>query len=230
MPIFDRTESIDYQVIDRWGEGVGWLAHPDEDSRRASHAIVGDNGGVWLIDPLDTPGLDGLLSEVGRKVVGVAVLSKLHVRDAGILADRYDVPVFVPQEMDGITEQVEAPIERCSETLGDSGFRIHRLEYDTIMYRDSDRTLYVPDLLGTVSFYTVGDERIGLYLLGRLSPPEDLSDFVPDCILVGHGAGILTNAPAALENALRGARRRFPRALLTNGLKQIRATYTAMKE
>lgn len=230
MPIFDRTESKNHQVIDRWNGGVGWIAHPDEDSRRASHAVVGDNGGVWLIDPLDTPDLDVLLGEVGEEVVGIAILSELHIRDAGILADRYGVPVFVPEEMDGIEERVEAPIERCSETLGGSGFRIHRFDYDTIAYRDSDRTLYVPDLLGTVSFYTVGDERIGLYLLARISPPEDLNDFVPDRILVGHGAGILTDAPAALEDALRGARRRFPRALLTNGLKQMRATHTAMKE
>ena len=171
-----------------------------------------------------------MLDEVGEEVVGIAILSELHIRDAGILADRYGVPVFVPEEMDGIAERVEAPIERCSETLGDSGFRIHRFEYDTIAYRDSDRTLYVPDLLGTVSFYTVGDERIGLFLLGRISPPKDLNDFVPDRILVGHGAGILTDASAALTDALRGARRRFPRALLTNGLKQMRATYTAMKE
>ena len=46
MPIFDRTESKNHQVIDRWDGGIGWIAHPDEDSRRASHAVVGDNGGV----------------------------------------------------------------------------------------------------------------------------------------------------------------------------------------
>lgn len=52
MPIFDRSASRGIKMIDRGADGVGWMAHPEEDAQRASHAIRGDDG-VWVFDPLD---------------------------------------------------------------------------------------------------------------------------------------------------------------------------------
>lgn len=54
MPMYDRSQSDGFQVIDEWGTGVGWLAHPNEDGQRVSHAVVGDDG-IWVFDPLDAP-------------------------------------------------------------------------------------------------------------------------------------------------------------------------------
>lgn len=234
MPMYARDEANECHVIDRFDGGVGWLAYPDEDGSRASHAIRGDDG-VWIIDPLDAPGVDELLVELGE-IAGVAVLSSYHTRDASIIAERYGVSVHVPRWMNRVEERIDAPIEHFGWTLGDSGFAVQRLVPipgwpDAIAYRESDRTLYVPDTLGTAPSYTVGTERIGVYLLCRLFPPRSLlADIRPERILVGHGEGLFENSPTALTDALDGARRRFPRALLTSGLAQLRAGIAALVE
>lgn len=46
MTTYDRSPSVGYRLIDDFDGGVGWLAHPDEDGQRASHAVVGDEGRV----------------------------------------------------------------------------------------------------------------------------------------------------------------------------------------
>ncbi|MFB6128498.1 MAG: hypothetical protein ABEJ47_01925 [Halorhabdus sp.] len=187
MPIYDRREATDPRVLDRFEGAVGWMAHPDEAGQRASYAVRGDDG-VWLFDPLDATGVDALIADLGE-VVGVAVLSNFHARDAAAFADRYDVPVFVPDWMDRVPGRVDAPIERY------------------------DRT---PDLLSTRR--TVGGERLTLTLPSRLFPPRDLlGDREPNRILVGHGDGISENATGALVDTLDGARQRLPRAIVTQG-------------
>lgn len=218
--------------LPRFEEGVGWIAHPDEDGWRASHAICGKDG-VWVIDPLDAPGVDDLLSELGE-VAGVAVLSDYHSRDASTIAERHGVSVHVPRWMDRVAARITAPVERCAWSLGDSGFDIQRFVpfpgwSEAFAYRESDQTLYIPETLGTAPLYTVGAERIGVYLLCRLFPPQNLLiDTNPERILVGHGEGILENAETALTDALNNARRRFPTALLTSGRGQLRAGIEAL--
>lgn len=231
--LYRRDASDDFRTIDRWESGVGWLAHPQEEGMRTSHAIVGEDGGVWVIDPLDAPDVEESLSALGE-VVGVAVLSNYHARDAGVFASRYDVPVSLPQGMDRVADRVETPIERYTQTLGTSGFSIHRCRPlpgwdEAIAYRESDGTLYVPDVLSTALDATVGEERIALYLFARLFPPDVLGQFSPERILVGHGEGIFEDATAALEEALSGSRRRFPAALRSSGIKQLRGLVDAFR-
>ncbi|UPM42507.1 hypothetical protein [Halocatena salina] len=231
--MYHRHDAESYQEIDRWERGVGWIAHPEEDGVRASHAIVGNDGDVWVIDPLDAPGVDELLGELGA-VAGVAVLSNYHARDAGVVAARHDVPVYLPQWMDRVAERVDAPIERYAQTLGSSGFVVHRCSplpgwQEGIAYRQSDRTLYAPDVLGTGTDWTVGRERIALFLLARLFPPTVLEQFAPERVLVGHGVGVFEDASVALEDALTGARRRFLTALRSSGIKQLRALVGAWR-
>jgi hypothetical protein len=235
MTMYTRDSSMDYQTIDQWDGGVGWLAYPDEDGRRASHAVVGDKGDVWVIDPIDAPGVDDLLTELGDSVAGVAVLSNYHTRDAGVIADRYDVPVSLPEWMGRVEERIDASIERYTENLGDSGFQVRRCSpipgwEEAIAYRESDRTLYVADVLGTAPLYAVDDERIGVYLLARLFPPREMDDFVPERILVGHGTGIFEDAAAALTDATMKARQRFPKALMTSGGTQLHAVVAAIRD
>lgn len=219
MPVYDRTTASDLRVIDRWADGVGWIAHPGEEGRRASHSVSAADG-VWVIDPVDAPGVDDLLAELGD-VAGVAVLCSHHARDAGEVATRHDVAVHVPAWMDRVEPRVDAPVERYERSFGESGFEVHRFEplsmwQEAVAYRPADGTLVVPDLLGSGPGYTVGDERIGVVLSNRLFPPRDpLADVDPERILLGHGEGVLEGAGEALEDALSGARRRFPRALAT---------------
>lgn len=232
MPMYAQGEPTECHPIDRFENGIGWIAHPEEDGWRASHAIRGENG-VWVIDPLDAPGVDDLLAELGE-VTGVAVLSDYHARDASVIAERHSVSVHVPRWMDRAAARITAPVERCAWSLGDSGFGIQRFVpfpgwSEALAYRESDQTLYVPETLGTAPLYTVGAEQLGVYFLCRLVPPLSLlTDTSPERILVGHGEGIFENAKTALLDALNGARRRFLPALLTSGISQLRAGFDAL--
>jgi hypothetical protein len=208
------------QEIDRWEEGVGWIAHPEEDGERASHALKADDE-VWVIDPVDAPGIDELLGEMGD-VAGVAVLSSHHARDAGPIATRHDVAVHIPQWMDRIAARVDAPIKHEKRVLGNIGFNSYPVEplsiyQGAIAYRDADGTLIVPDLLSSGSAYPVGDERIGVMLGVRPFPPRNTFDGLePERILFGHGEGVFEDATTALDDALATARKRYLQALVEN--------------
>jgi len=222
--VYERTPPDGFAVVDRWADGFGWQAHPDEPAARTSHAVRDEGDAVWLIDPLDAPGLDDRIADLGP-VAGVAVLSNWHARDAGALAERHGVPVSIPSWMDRVPKLVDAPVERFEWTDGaadgPAGFRVERVGplpgwREAAAYRERDGTLYTPDLLTTARL--VGDERVGLTLAARPFPPRDLlSDLDPDRILVGHGHGVFADADDALAGCLAGARRRLPHAAVEHG-------------
>ncbi|MDZ5810787.1 hypothetical protein U4E84_05420 [Halorubrum sp. AD140] len=234
MPVYDRSSASDVKVIDRWDDGFGWLAHPEEEGKRASHAVKADDG-VWVIDPVDAPNIDELLDELGD-VTGVAVLCSHHARDAGTVANRYGVPVYVPRWMNRVGERVDAPIEQYDSEFGDSGFEVYRFEplslwQEAIAYREADGTLIIPDLLASGPGYTVGSERVGVVLSHRLFPPRaTLGDLEPERILFGHGEGVFVDATAALDTALSGARKRFLPALVTQLGTNLRLFIAAMND
>ncbi|MFP8953078.1 hypothetical protein ACLI4Z_08920 [Natrialbaceae archaeon A-arb3/5] len=232
---YSRSQSDEYEPIDRWADGVGWLAHPTEPGRRASHAVQGDDG-CWLLDPVWSGGIDDHIAEFaddrGESVAGVAVCSSWHARDADRFARRFDVPVVVPEWMGSIEEHVDAPIQRY-ETTFDPAVDVVRCQpiptWDEAILEWDHGTLYVPESLGTIEPYTVGDERIGLELFRRLDPPHSLRRFEPDQVLVGHGEGVFDEATRALEYALAGARRRFPRAVFETGPATARSLLDAIR-
>lgn len=238
MPMYERSESTGIAVIDRWDDGVGWLAHPDEDAQRASHVIVGDDG-MWIFDPLDGPGVDDLIEEFGS-VAGVALLSNTHARDAAAFAERYDVPVHMPTWMNRAPDSVDAPIEQYDAPPGEwveleaSGIRVRTVDpvtawTEAIAYRPADATLRVPDMLSSVPEMTVGDERIGCYFFHRFAPPRGVfADLNPERLLFGHGEGVFNDAPAALDSALADARRNLPRAVVSQAPTQIRGIIGAV--
>ncbi|MDQ2055186.1 MULTISPECIES: DUF4336 domain-containing protein [Halobellus] len=209
----------EYREIDRWDRGVGWIAYPEETMERASHALVGDDGGVWVVDPVDAPDLDELLAEFGD-VSGVVVGLDRHKRDAAALATRHDAPVYVPQWMSGVVEEIDAPIERFDRELGDSGFEAFPILDTSVppwqevgLYHREDKTLVVPEAVGTASYFCAPGERLGVHPMLRPAPPRRaLRGFDVDRVLVGHGEGVLTDAARALRDALDNARRNLPGA------------------
>lgn len=209
--------SIDWREIDRFEDGVGWLAHPDERMQRASHALV-DDGDVWVVDPVDVPGLDDLLAEFGT-VRGVVLLLDRHRRDSDTIAARHDVPVWAPQFFDGVEEHFDAPVREFRHDLGGSGMTAHRLVdnrfwQEALLLGPDEETLVVPEAVGTASYFTTGDRPLGVHPMLRLRPPRRLTRLAPERVLVGHGGGIHEDATAELEAAIRGARRRTPRLAL----------------
>jgi len=233
MPAKITERATDYREIDGWDGGVGWISHPDETMRRASHALETDDG-VWLVDPLDAEGVDKLVAEYGE-VAGVVLLSNYHKRDADAFAERHDAEVYLPESMDGVSESLDAPVERV-----EAGGRLGGYELLEVSSTESSlwqeyalydgETLVVSESLGTAPYFRVGSERLGVSLLVRLRPPRDaLGDLEPERVLSGHGAGVKEDATEALRDALENSRRRFPRALLSHGTKQIRTVTAAVR-
>ncbi|QSW99770.1 hypothetical protein [Haloterrigena alkaliphila] len=208
--------ATEFREIDRFDGGVGWIAHPDEEMQRASHALAID-GEVWVVDPVDADGLDDLLAEFGD-VTGVVVLLDRHTRDAEAIADRHNVPVYLPRIFEGVTDEIEAPVARFSDELSDTGLEAHtvvdnRFWKEVALYDSENGTLVVPESVGTADFFRAGRERLGVHPMRRLTPPrEELGGFAPERIRVGHGSGIETDAAGALEDALENSRRRAPQA------------------
>jgi hypothetical protein len=194
--------------------GVGWIAHPDEAEQRASHALQVD-GDVWVIDPVDAPGLDDLFADLGE-VVGVAILLDRHKRDAAAVARRHGVPIHLPDFMTGVAADMDAETTTYRRELGDTGYGAHevvnnRFWKEVALYGEDNDVLVVPEAVGTIPFFRVGDERLGVHPGLRLRPPSKLARLEPERVLVGHGSGVHEDAADALASGIRGARRRAPR-------------------
>jgi len=208
------TDAPDWREIDSFEGSFGWIAHPDETMQRASHAIAVDEN-VWVVDPVDVSGLDERLADLGT-VRGVLCLLDRHKRDCATVANRHDVPVFLPHFFEGVAADLDATVERVRHDLPDSDFAVHGL-YDTRFWQeaiiyDRDRgVLLVPEAVGTTAYFRAGTERLGVHPLLRMTPPSKLRRLDPERILVGHGAGLHDDAAAALHSAIAGSRVRTPR-------------------
>ncbi|MFB6111944.1 MAG: hypothetical protein ABEJ35_05345 [Halobacteriaceae archaeon] len=214
MPFKQTGAATDPREIDRFESGVGWIAHPDEEMQRASHALAVD-GDVYLIDPLRIPDLDSMIAEFGE-LAGVVVLLGRHGRDAVELAAEYEVPLHLPGHVD-IDIDRSVAIERHDRELADTGYEIIRV-VNWPGWREAalfdGETLVVPEAVGNADFFTADDEALGVSPVLRLTPPSALRGLAPDRVLVGHGPGVLTDGAGALRTALRTSRRKAPRAWL----------------
>jgi hypothetical protein len=208
MPI-KGSGSAEMEVIDRFDDGVGWIAHPEETMSRASHAVVSD-GELWVLDPVDAAGVDDLLAEFGE-VAGVVTLLDRHKRDSAAIANRHDVSVFVPQWMSGVTESLDAPTERFGDRL--AGFEVEPL-VDNPIWQEAvlfdGETLVVPEALGTVEYFRASSESLGVHPMLRMVPPRSLRGYDPERLLVGHGEGVFEDVPASIRTAIKGSRSKAP--------------------
>lgn len=204
----------EYEIIDEYDGGLGWIAYPEERMRRASHAIE-DDGAVYLIDPVNIPDLNDIVARYGE-VAGVVVLLGRHSRDSEAIAREFEVPIHVPAWVD-YTPPEDIDIHRHEHTLADTDFEL----IETVNWpgwREASlfdgETLIVPEAIGTASFFRSGGEPLGVQAVLRLTPPRALRGLTPKRILVGHGAGIHEDAPAILQRALESSRRNAPGAWL----------------
>ncbi|RBI64279.1 hypothetical protein DMJ13_07310 [halophilic archaeon] len=210
MGLKETTPATDFEEMDRWDGGVGWMAHPGEKMQRASHALAVD-GDVWVVDPVDAPGVDDLFAEFGD-VAGVVVLLGRHMRDAEAVARRHDVPLYLPTWVRR-SPGPDVAIRRFENTLADTGFRVLNVVdnpawQEAALYDESGGTLVVGDAVGTASYFLTERERLGVHPMLRLFPPDELRGLTPERILVGHGDGVFDDATGALAEALRESRQR----------------------
>jgi len=190
--------------VDEQTDGFGWTI--DERLERTSHALLVD-GRVWLIDPVDAPGLEERIRALGEPGAVVQLLDR-HARDGAVWAQRLGVPLV-----------------RAFESVAETPFqalhvRDNRLWREVALWEPASRTLLCADALGTIPFFRAASERIGLHPFLRVAPPQALLTVAPDSVLVGHGRGIHEGAAEAVRDAVRRGRRRLP-AALASGIRAV---------
>ncbi|WP_331233133.1 hypothetical protein [Natronorarus salvus] len=214
MTLKGNGRASESRTVNRFDGGASWIAFPDEEMQRASHALVTETG-VFVVDPVDTTELDDLLAELGE-VAGVVVLLDRHTRDAAAVARRHDVSVYLPSELRGVAGELDAPIETFSGTLPGTDFQTVPVVdtpvwHEVALWNASEKTLVVPESVGTSEYFLAPDERLGVHPARRVLPPRSaLGDLDPERVLVGHGEGVMSGGASALADALSGSRRRAP--------------------
>jgi hypothetical protein len=174
--------------------GLTWVS--DDPLQRAAHALAHD-GRVWLVDPFTDEEALERARGLGT-VAGVLQLFAGHERDGAAIAKRFG-----------------APFLQLPDVVRDAPFSV--LDLDQLVWKE--RALWWPELrglvvaesIGTGQFYAVGDGPAGVHLIRRMTPPNQLRSFLPEHLLVGHGAPIHGGeAAAALIDALDRSRRDVP--------------------
>jgi hypothetical protein len=185
---------------------IAWIAHPDERTQRASVALAVE-GGCLLFDAVDAEGLDDTLAGIGQ-VLGVCQLLDRHGRDGAALAARHGAARLTPSELRRSTAYPEIETREI--------YRARRWR-ETAVWLPARRLLIVPEAVGTVTgFLAHPGDRLGVHPVARFKPPRAaLAGLDPDTIAVGHGAPVIGGAAPDLRQALIGARRDLPSAVLT---------------
>jgi hypothetical protein len=219
MPVKASGRATNPRIVDRWDGGAGWIAYPDEGMQRTSHLLATPSDDpdaeddVWVVDPVDADGIDDLFAEYGD-VKGVVVIMDRHARDSAAVADRHDVPIYVP---DYIDPELDVPTERLGDHLPGTDYEVVQTVGspfwgEAALY--DGETLVVGDLVGTADAFLASGERLGVNPMLRVKPPSALRQFTPDRILTGHGEALTENATDTLHELADGARRRAPSAWL----------------
>ncbi|GGL21941.1 hypothetical protein GCM10009037_01630 [Halarchaeum grantii] len=220
MPMRADDPADELEEHGQFAGGTTWLAHPEEAMARASH-ILDTDAGILLVDPVDAPGLDELVSEFGD-VAGVVLLLDRHERDCTAVATRHDVPVYRPSFL---TRDVGVQTDPFSGTLPGTDYSLIRV-LDTPVWNEAalfdGETLVVPEAVGTAEFFRGTDERLGVHPALRLTPPSALRGLRPERVLVGHGTPVHEAATDSLRYALAHSRRNAPGVFAKGLLSALR--------
>jgi hypothetical protein len=178
--------------------GLTWVM--DDAMERGCHALIGDDGRVWLIDPAADDAALAAAAELGEPA-GVIQLLDRHNRDCAAIAAGLGVPHL-----------------RVPETLGDGvPFEVRRVVWNPLWKEvalswPARRALVVAEALGTNAAFAVGDGPVGVHPLRRLLPPSMLKGLGAEHLLVGHGAPLHGPEVAAqTDHAIARSRHDIPK-------------------
>ena len=174
--------------------GVTWVV--DEALQRASHALVHD-GRVWLVDPFDVP---EAIERAPRSASRPACCSSSSptTRDGEAIAKRLGVPFLA-----------------LPDVVRDSPFSVldvdKRAWKERALWWPEPRGLSSPESIGTAPCFAVGNGPAGVHPFRRAAAARPAAPFLPEHLLVGHGAPVHGGeAAAALLDALNRSRRDIP--------------------
>ena len=188
------------RISDESDAGFSWISGSPDWLERASHALAAD-GGVWLVDPVELAGLDERVRALGEPRAVLQLFGQ-HGRDCAAVAARLGVPLLVtPAEVPG------SPFELVA-VPGIPGW------HETALWWPATKTLVVVEAVGTAPYFCVPGQPVGIHPVIRLfRPPKVVLGYEPERLLVGHGANLHENVPAALRRAVAGSRRDTPRVV-----------------
>jgi hypothetical protein len=178
--------------------GVTWVM--DDAMERGCHALVGDDGRVWLIDPVADDAALAAAADLGAPA-GVIQLLDRHNRDCAALATNLGVPHL-----------------RVPETLGAGvPFEVRRVVWNPLwkevaLWWPARRALVVAEALGTNAAFAVGDGPVGVHPLRRMLPPGMLKGLGAEHLLVGHGPPLHgPEVGAQIDHAIARSRADIPK-------------------
>jgi hypothetical protein len=180
--------------------GLSWVM--DEPMERAAHALAGDDGRVWLVDPVDDAAALERVAQLGAPA-GVLQLLDRHNRDCDALAQRLGVPHLkvpeaVPESPFEVRSVVRTPFWR-----------------EVALWWPARRALVVAEVLGTTAAFAVGDGPVGIHPMVRMLPPRGLRGLGPEHLLVGHGPPLHgPEVAAAVDHAIARSRHDVPKLVL----------------
>ncbi|MCW2994156.1 MAG: hypothetical protein JWQ18_1651 [Conexibacter sp.] len=130
--------------------GLTWVM--DDAMERGSHALLDEDGRVWLIDPVADDEALARAAALGP-AAGVIQLLDRHNRDCSLLASRLEVPLL-----------------RVPDQLPDTPFTAHRVIHNRLwrevaLWWPARKALIVAEALGTNAAFAVGDGPVGKLLL-----------------------------------------------------------------
>ena len=182
--------------------GLSWEIA--EGTRRTSHAIRGDDGRVWLVDPVDHPDAMARVAALGEPAAVLQLVDR-HNRDCAAIAARLGVPhLSVPDAV------ADSPFQAIAV------LRMKRWR-ETALWWPQRELLVVAEAIGTAEVFTAGGHgAVGMHPILRPRPPKALRDHRPEHLLCGHGPPV-HGAPArdGVEWAYAHARSDIPRLLLS---------------
>ena len=179
--------------------GLTWVV--DDPLLRASHALVHD-GRVWFVDPVDAP--EALERARGARRAGRRAAA-LHGPPARRRGDRGS-----GSASRCTCSPTCCPTRRSASSNLDLGPWKERA-----LWWPEPRGLVVAESIGTATHYAVGNGPAGTHFVRRFVPPTRLRPFLPEHLLVGHGAPVHgSNAAAALLDAIDRSRRDLPQFVL----------------
>lgn len=165
--------------------------------QRSWHALAAD-GRVWLVDPVDAADTVERAATLGE-LAGVIQLLDRHSRDGKAIAECAGVPLHrLPTELPGtpFTPFAVVDVPKWREVA---------------LWWAAQRTLVVPEAVGTGALFAVGDGPVGVHPMLRAFGVGKLRHYDPELLLAGHGAPVEAGAGAALHEALGRSRGDLPK-------------------